>query len=41
MNDEVAGISHTKDTLIELAIRFGPRLLTAVLILVAGLFISA
>jgi small conductance mechanosensitive channel len=41
MNDEVAGISHTKDTLIELAIRFGPRLLTAALILVAGLFISA
>ena len=41
MNDEVAGISHTKDTLIELAIRFGPRLLTATLILVAGLFISA
>jgi len=41
MNDEVAGISHTKDTLIELAIRFGPRLLTAALILVVGLFISA
>ena len=40
MNDQVATIGHAKDTLIELAIRFGPRLLTAVLILVVGLFAS-
>jgi small conductance mechanosensitive channel len=40
MNDQVAPISHAKDSLIELAIRFGPRLFTAVLIIVAGLFVS-
>src|SRR4029077_17051919 len=40
MNDEVASISHAKNTLIELAIRFGPRLLTALLILIAGIFVS-
>jgi small conductance mechanosensitive channel len=40
MNDQAATISHAKDTLIELAIRFGPRLLTAVLILIAGAFVS-
>jgi small conductance mechanosensitive channel len=40
MNDQAATISHAKDTLIELAIRFGPRLFTAALILVAGSFVS-
>jgi small conductance mechanosensitive channel len=40
MNDEVATISHAKNTLLELAIRFGPRLFTAVLILIAGIFVS-
>ena len=40
MNDQAATISHAKDTLIELAIRFGPRLFTAVLILIAGLLVS-
>jgi small conductance mechanosensitive channel len=40
MNDQVATISHAKDTLIDLAIRFGPRLFTAVLILIAGSFVS-
>jgi small conductance mechanosensitive channel len=40
MNDEVATISHAKSTLIELAIRFGPRLFTALLILIAGMFVS-
>ncbi len=40
MNDEVATIGHAKNTLIELAIRFGPRLFTALLILIAGLFVS-
>jgi small conductance mechanosensitive channel len=36
MNEQVATISHAKDTMLEMAIRFGPRLLTAILILVAG-----
>jgi small conductance mechanosensitive channel len=36
MNEQVATISHATDTMLELAIRFGPRLLTAILILVAG-----
>jgi small conductance mechanosensitive channel len=40
MNDEVATISHAKNTLFELGMRFGPRLLTALLIMVAGLFVS-
>jgi small conductance mechanosensitive channel len=40
MNEQAATISHAKDTLIDLAIRFGPRLLTAVLILVIGVFVS-
>ncbi len=40
MNEQVATITHTRDTLIELAIRFGPRLLAAVLILVAGFFVG-
>jgi small conductance mechanosensitive channel len=36
MNEQVATISHAKDTMLELAIRFGPRLATAIVILVAG-----
>ena len=40
MNDQVATISHAKDTLVDVGIRFGPRLLTAVLILVAGVVVS-
>jgi small conductance mechanosensitive channel len=40
MSDEVATISHAKDTVLELAIRFGPRLFTAVVIIIAGLFVS-
>jgi small conductance mechanosensitive channel len=40
MNDQVATIGHARDTLIELAIRFGPRLFTAIVILVVGLFAS-
>jgi hypothetical protein len=33
MNEQVATISHAKDTMVDLAIRFGPRLLAAILIL--------
>jgi small conductance mechanosensitive channel len=40
MNEQAATMSHAKDTLVDLAIRFGPRLLTAVVILVIGLAVS-
>lgn len=40
MNEQVATISHAKDTMLELAIRFGPRLFTAILILIAGLIVA-
>ena len=40
MNEQVATISHAKDTMLELAIRFGPRLLTAILILIAGFIVG-
>ena len=40
MNEQAAEISHAKDTIADLAIRFGPRLLTAILILVIGFAIS-
>jgi small conductance mechanosensitive channel len=40
MNEQAATISHTKDTIVDLLIRFGPRLLTALLIVAAGLVVS-
>lgn len=40
MNEQAATINHAKDTLLELAIRFGPRLLTAIIILAVGLAVS-
>jgi small conductance mechanosensitive channel len=40
MNDQVATLGRTTDTLIKLAIQFGPRLLTAVLLLVAGFIVG-
>jgi small conductance mechanosensitive channel len=40
MNEQAATISHAKDTLVDLAIRFGPRLFTAIVILVIGIAIS-
>jgi small conductance mechanosensitive channel len=40
MNEQVATISHAKDTMIEMAIRFGPRLATAILILVVGFIVG-
>jgi small conductance mechanosensitive channel len=40
MNEQTAAISHARDTIVDLLIRFGPRLLTALLILVLGLAIS-
>ena len=40
MNDQVATINNIKNTLLDLAIRFGPRLLAAILILVVGGFVA-
>lgn len=40
MSDQIATIGTLKDTLLSLAVRFGPRLLVAILILVAGLVVS-
>jgi small conductance mechanosensitive channel len=40
MNEQVATISHAKDTMLEMAIRFGPRVLTATLILVTGFIVG-
>src|SRR5215469_11799668 len=40
MNEQVATVSHWKDTAVDLAIRFGPRLLTAIVILIIGLAVS-
>jgi small conductance mechanosensitive channel len=40
MNEQVATISHASDTMVQLAMRFGPRVLTAALILLAGLLVA-
>jgi small conductance mechanosensitive channel len=40
MNEQAATINHATDTLVDLAIRFGPRLLTALIILGVGLAVS-
>ena len=40
MNDQVASINHFRDTFLDLAVRYGPRVLTAILILVAGAFVG-
>jgi small conductance mechanosensitive channel len=40
MHDSIATIDQVKNTLIDLAIRFGPRLLTAVLILFVGVVVT-
>jgi small conductance mechanosensitive channel len=40
MNNGVESISQIKATLIDLAIRFGPKVLTAILILAAGVFMA-
>jgi small conductance mechanosensitive channel len=40
MKEELTPLGHAKDTLIDLAIRFGPKLLTAILILKAGVFVA-
>jgi len=40
MHDSIATIDQAKNTLLDLAIRFGPRLLTALLILIVGIAVS-
>ena len=41
MQDGIKNLDQVKGTLIDLAIRFGPKLLTALLILVAGFFVAS
>ena len=40
MNNQLDPLVHAKDTLIDLAIRFGPKLLVAILILTVGFFVA-
>ncbi len=40
MNDQLATIDQAKGTLLDLAVRFGPKLLVAILILIAGFVVS-
>lgn len=40
MNEQVVAISQVKATLVDLAIRFGPKVLVAILIIVAGVFVG-
>jgi small conductance mechanosensitive channel len=40
MHDSIATIDQAKSTLLDLAIRFGPRLLAALLILIVGVIVS-
>src|ERR1700744_3322185 len=40
MNDGINSIDHVKSTLIDLAIRFGPKLLTAIVIMTLGMFMA-
>ena len=36
MNNQLDPLAHAKDTLLDLAVRFGPKLLVAVLIITLG-----
>ena len=40
MNEELATVVQIKSRIIDLAIRFGPKLLTALLILIVGVLLS-
>ena len=40
MNQELASVDHIKNTVLDLAIRFGPKLLVAILILAVGVAVS-
>ena len=40
MKDQLDPLAHAKDTLVDLAIRFGPKLVVAILILTAGFMVA-
>jgi small conductance mechanosensitive channel len=40
MNNTLDPLAHAKDTLLDLAVRFGPKLLVAILIVTAGFFVA-
>jgi small conductance mechanosensitive channel len=40
MSDQITSITSFKTTLLDLAVRYGPRLVTAILILIAGVLVS-
>jgi small conductance mechanosensitive channel len=40
VNNQLDPLAHAKDTLIDLAIRFGPKVLVAALIITAGVFVA-
>jgi small conductance mechanosensitive channel len=40
MNNQLDPLAHAKDTLLDLAVRFGPKLLVAILILAVGIFVA-
>jgi len=40
MNNALDPLAHAKDTLLDLAVRFGPKLLVAILIMTVGVFVA-
>src|SRR5713226_7656406 len=40
MNNQLDPLTHAKDTLLDLTIRFGPKLLVAILIMTVGFFVA-
>jgi small conductance mechanosensitive channel len=40
MNNQLDPLAHAKDTLVDLAIRFGPKLLVAILIMTVGIIVA-
>jgi small conductance mechanosensitive channel len=40
LNNQLDPLAHAKDTLIDLAIRFGPKVLVAILIITVGVFVA-
>jgi len=40
MNNQLDPLAHAKDTLLDLAVRFGPKLLAAMLIMTVGFFVA-
>lgn len=40
MNNQLDPLAHAKDTLLDLAVRFGPKLLAAMLIITVGFFVA-